>query len=132
MSNLFRNNRNIVLVFNANKSHDKKCRAAALSLDKNAVTIDISKAKVGAMDWLKIVEYLGIHVEDLINKDHPDFLELYQSNEIDLDDTSALKILHSHAEVLKFPIAIQNGHALLLKYKNEIYKLEDFEEGEGK
>ncbi len=130
MSNLFRNNRNIVLVFNAHKSHDKKCRAAALSLDKNAVTIDISKAKVGAMDWLKIAGYLGVQVEDLINKNHPDFLDLYQRNEIDLDDTSALKILHSHAEVLKFPIAIQNGHALFLKSKNEIYRLEELEEEE--
>lgn len=128
MSKIFKNNRNLVLVFNGHKSHDKKCRAAALAMDKNAIAIDVSQAKVGAMDWLKIAGFLEVEVQDLINKDHPDFLDLYHDSEIDLEDESALKILHSHGEVLQFPIAIFHKHALFLRSKNEIYKLEELED----
>ncbi len=128
MSRIFRNNQNLIVVFNGSKSHDKKCRAAAFSIDKNAVTIDVSQAKVGAMDWLKIAGFLKVRVQDLINKSHPDFLDLYHDKEVDLEDESALKILHSHGEVLKFPIAIWHQHALFLRSKNEIYRLEEFED----
>ena len=121
---------NVIIVFNSHKSHDKKCRAAAFTLDKHAITADIGTAKLGSMEWLKISQYLDVPVEELLNKQHPDFLAYYGNSEIELDDSSALKILSKNPDILKYPIGIYNKKALFLRSKNEIYRLEEFmEEG---
>lgn len=121
MPSLFsKNQHHLVLLYNSTRDLDKKCYAAAKSLDDQVIAIDISQAKLNPMDWLEVAELLHLEVQDLISKHHPDFLQIYGDGEVDLDPESALKILSKNPQVMINPIAVWNQETLILESRNII------------
>lgn len=124
---LFKDDHHITILYNSANSHDRKCYAASKSLDKHSFGIDLNHAKIKSMEWLEIAEMLEMNPEDLISKNHPNFKDLYGDGHVELDTFSALKVLQRHPETLIYPIAVRDHHAILLKSKHEIYRLDDEE-----
>lgn len=95
----------IKLFFHSENSIGKQVQAYVLASEKKILTIDISKTNVTGTQWKELAEGLGLPVSELINKEHPDFVQNYGDN-IDLEEEDWLKILDKKPEVLTTPIAI--------------------------
>ncbi len=46
--------------------------------------------------WLEIIDKLNIHISELINQKHPDFVKIYGDKEINLEQDDWLKLMEKH------------------------------------
>ncbi|MFD2565114.1 arsenate reductase family protein [Aquimarina rubra] len=95
----------ITLIYNSNNSLGKQTLGYVNSSKKDILSIDTAKTNITDTQWLEISNYLDIDISDLIDKKHPKFNELYNSN-IQLETNGWLKILDTHPEVVRYPIVI--------------------------
>lgn len=123
MKSIFKKDHRFILLYNSNTQFGKRCVFEAKSIDSEVYNIDLNQAKIGMMDWLKIADLLGIKTEELINKNHADFKQLYQDSDIDLEAYDAAKILHKQPQNLKYPVAIKNKKALFIRSLKDLLTL---------
>lgn len=95
----------IKLFFHSQSSIGKQIRAYVMASERKILTVDISKTNVTGTEWTELAEGLGIPISELINKEHPDFVQTYGEN-VNLEAEDWLKVLDKHPEVLTTPVAI--------------------------
>ncbi|GGF27092.1 arsenate reductase family protein [Echinicola rosea] len=100
---------------------DKQARAYARSVSRYVNEINIEKEHITTTGWRTILDKLHLRAKDLLNRAHPQ----YQSHIAGKtwDDESWLHILVKHPYLLKAPIAIKRGKAVLCIKPSEIFKL---------
>lgn len=104
----------IKLYYHSGNSLGKQTYAYVQSTDRKVLGIDISQTKVTGTQWVELAKNLGIRIDELINKDHPDFSQHYDEN-TNLEDEDWLKILDKMPIVLTYPIAIIGKKYVQLK-----------------
>ena len=102
------NSNQITFYYNSNSSISKQALAYLQDSHKKILTIDISETKVTTTQWAEISTKLKTPAKDLINKAHPDYTKIYNS-ESDLSDQDWLKVIENNPEVVAFPILIVNN-----------------------
>ncbi|MDO7172338.1 arsenate reductase family protein [Mariniflexile sp. AS56] len=102
----------IKLYYSSETSIGKQTYAFVVSSEKKVLGIDISKTKVPGSHWVDIADALGIEIQKLINRNHPDFIKEYGDKKIDLEQNDWLLILEKHPETLAFPVVIM-GHRII-------------------
>ena len=96
---------------------------------KDLLAIDVTKSNVTGTQWKELAEHLNKNIPDLIDKDHPIFIENYDKS-TDLDEDGWIKILDANPEVLNFPIVILGNTYLQIINPSDIQKhLEPNSEG---
>ncbi len=76
----------------------------AENLDTRA--IDIAKTKVSETNWAGLAEKLAIEIKDLVNTNHPNFKQHYDSS-IELSEHDWLKFLEHNPNTLAAPIVMK-------------------------
>lgn len=104
----------IKLYYHSENSLGKQTHAYVQSTDKKILTIDIAQTKVTGTQWIELARHLGVTVDKLINKQHPDFSQHYDEN-ANLEEEDWLKILDKMPIVLTYPIAIIGKNYVQLK-----------------
>ena len=99
-----------------------KCIAVAKASKADVQVIEIDKTKIAGTEWAEIAQLLDSTIDDLIAKNHPEFLKTYKQNAL-LDDKDAIKLLQHEPQVLAFPIAIRGDKAIQAKNSTDIMKL---------
>lgn len=99
------NKNEIKLFFHSESSIGKQIQAYVQASEKKILTIDISRTKVTGTQWAELATGLGLPISSLINKEHPDFTQLYGKH-VDLKEEDWLKILENNPKVLTAPVAI--------------------------
>jgi arsenate reductase-like glutaredoxin family protein len=107
-------NNEIKLYYHSDNSLGKQTNAYVESSDKKILTIDISQTKVTGTQWIEIARNLGVTVDQLINKEHPDFSQNY-NDDADMNEDDWLKVLDKMPIVLTYPIAIIGKKFVQLK-----------------
>lgn len=107
-------NDEIKLYYHSGNSLGKQTYAYVQSTDRKVLGIDISKTKVTGTQWVELAKNLGIRIDELIDKEHPDFSQHY-NEDADLEDEDWLKILDKMPIVLTYPIAIIGQKYVQLK-----------------
>ena len=107
--------------FSPGQSLDKQARAYARSVSKNINEIDIQKQRITTTGWRNILNKLNLRAKDLLNRAHPDYQALIAGNT--WDDESWLHILVNNPHLVKAPIAIKKGRAILCTKPQEVLKL---------
>ena len=111
----------IKLYFHSESSIGKQIQAYVLASERKILTIDISKTNVTGTQWIELAKGLGLEVSELINKEHPDFVQNY-GEQPNLDTDDWLKVLDKHPEVLSTPIAIIGEHYVQLNAPSDFLK----------
>lgn len=104
----------IKLYYHSENSLGKQTNAYVQSSGKKILAIDISQTKVTGTQWIEIARHLGVPVDQLINKEHPDFSQNYDET-INLEEEDWLKILDKMPIVLTYPVAIIGDKYVQLK-----------------
>lgn len=104
----------IKLYYHSENSLGKQTHAYVASSDKKILAIDIAQTKVTGTQWIELARHLGMKVDELINKEHPDFSQHYEEN-ANLQEEDWLKILDKMPIVLTYPIAIIGENYVQLK-----------------
>jgi len=107
-------NNEIKLYYHSQNSLGKQTHAYVQSTDKKILAIDISQTKVTGTQWIELARGLGVHVEKLIDKKHPDFSQNYDEN-ANMEEEDWLKVLDKMPIVLTYPIAIIGRNYVQLK-----------------
>ncbi len=120
------NNNEIKLYYHSENSLGKQTLAYVQSTDKKVLAIDISQIKVTGTQWIELASHLGVTVDKLINREHPDFSQHYNEN-ANMEEEDWLKILDKNPIVLTYPIAIIGNRYVQLKGPADFVKYMDYE-----
>jgi len=109
------------LFFDCKLNTHKKTRALAKSITDHVNEFDLQHNKLSKLRWLEILNMLQMRPKDILNKAN----KKYQSELAghDFDDDNWLEILRNNPCMIKAPIAIMNGKAVLCMNPQDIYLL---------
>lgn len=111
----------MVLIFDNESSTHRKTRALAKSITKHINECSLRHNKLSKLRWAKIIMMLNLRPKDLLNKAEPKYQQMIAGH--DFDDDDWLEIIRENTDLLKGPIAIMNGKAILCVKPKDIYKL---------
>ncbi|MGJ8592600.1 MAG: arsenate reductase family protein [Aquaticitalea sp.] len=108
------NENEIKLYYSSENSLGKQTNAYVDASEKKILAIDISKTKVTGTQWIELARNLGVGVDQLIDKKHPDFEQNYGEN-VNMEEEDWLKVLDKMPVTLTYPIAIVGKKYVQLK-----------------
>ena len=120
------NNNEIKLYYHSENSLGKQTNAYVQSSDKKILAIDIAQTKVTGTQWIELARKLGFRVDQLINKQHPDFEQNYGKN-VNMQEEDWLKVLDKMPITLTYPIAIIGKKYVQLKGPADFVKYMEYE-----
>ncbi len=118
-----------LLIYYDNKSSlHKKTRALAYSITNHVHEVDFDHYKLTKLMWGEILILLGLQAKQLLNKSDPKYQTLIARH--DFEEDAWLEILVKNPDLIKAPVAIFNGKAVLCENPKDIYKLTEGQEKE--
>lgn len=113
--------REILIYYNPESSNDRKTVAHAQGLANHIQTYSFDKAAATGTNWLRILNALEVRPKDLLNKAHPFYQNNIRGRDFNEDDWA--QVLRRSPFLLKAPIAMRGGKAVLCNTATDIYKL---------
>jgi arsenate reductase (glutaredoxin) len=111
----------LTLVYDPRTAAGKKIKALAHSISNNVNEIDIITTRLTTTLWKEIVQMLGNDPKSLLCKSNEAYQEKVKGNFFTMDGW--MNVLLNSPELLRGPIAITHGKALICENPNEILKL---------
>jgi len=111
----------ILLIYNPDSSSDRKTVAHAQSLSKHVRSLAFDTHPATRTHFSSIIDLLGVHPRELLNKADPYYQENIRGREF--DDEDWLNVLLRNPQLLKSPIAVKGKKAIICKTPTDIYKL---------
>lgn len=112
----------IFLLYNPTSSSGKQTRALAKSMNNHVNEVDALHEKLGPTYWKEVVNMLGMEPKELLDRSHPEYQAKVAGNTYTMNGW--LDVLMHNPHLLKAPIAIYNGRAILCQQPNDVLKLE--------
>jgi arsenate reductase len=112
----------LFLLYNPQTSTGKQTKAIALSLNNHIYEIDTLHEKLGPTYWKEVVNMLHLDPKQLLDKSHPDYKAKVAGNMYTMNGW--LDVLMYNPHLLRCPIAIFNGKAILCQKPTDVLKLE--------
>lgn len=120
------NPREILIYYNPDSNSHRQVIAYAKSLARHVKTYAFSQAPSTGTSWQQIINTLGVHPRELMNKSNPYYQEHIRGR--DFDDESWIKVLMNNPDLIIAPIAIRGDRALLCRSATDILKLQIIQE----
>ena len=116
------------LLLNCSSASHKKTRAYAYSVTKHVNECNLKHSHISTMRWADILSMLDMRPKDLLDRSNPKYQAEMAGH--DFDDESWLEILAHNPCLLKAPIAVMHGRAVLCVNPKDILKLSTQKESE--
>ena len=94
----------VSLYYHSETALGKQTRAYIESSEKDILTRDLAKENLTGTQWAEIAEGLHKNIDDLIDKEHPKFVEEYGSGDMVMDEHDWIKILDNYPEAMVNPV----------------------------
>ena len=111
----------LTLVYDPKSASGKKIKALAHSISNNVNEIDYTSTRLTTTLWKEIIQMLGNDPKSILNKSNAAYREKVSGNTFTMHGW--LNILLNSPELIRGPIAIIHGKALVCENPNEILKL---------
>lgn len=111
----------LFLLYNPQTSTGKQTKAIALTINSHINEVDAMREKMGPTYWKEVVTLLGLNPEELLDHSNPEYKSKVGNNTYTMNGW--LDVLMHNPQLLKAPIAIFNGKAVLCKTPTDIFKL---------
>lgn len=119
MGTIAKDKREIRLYYHSGTSLGKKTHAYVASSEKEILTIDLANTQITGTQWAELASGLNKNISDLVNTEHPHFVEVYGSKKPNLDEHDWLWVLEKHPETLAHPIIIVGPNFYALNTPSE-------------
>lgn len=116
-----RGEREIVIYYNPELSAHRQTIAYARSEAPYVEAFAFDHADLNATRWEEILTALGLHPSEILNEEHPFFIENLEGR--DFDEVSWIKIIMNNPELVKAPIAVRGQRAILCLNPKDVYRL---------
>lgn len=113
--------REIMIYYNPESSSDRKTVAYARGVVPHLKTYAFHQTPSTGASWQHIIEALGLHPKELLNKAHPYYQQHIRGREF--DEESWIKVLRYNPDLIKAPIAMRGGRAILCCTPTDIFRL---------
>ena len=111
----------LFLLYDPHSSKGKQTKAIALSINCHINEIDAIHEKMGPTYWKEVINLLGMEPRELLDKSHPEYRAKVAGNGYTMNGW--LDVLMHNPQLLKCPIAIYHGKAVLCQRPTDILKL---------
>jgi arsenate reductase len=111
----------IFLLYDPATSDGKKTKAIALDICSHINEVDTSKDKLGPTYWKEVINLLGIEPKELLNQSHTEYKTKVGDQNYTMNGW--LDILIHNPQLIKCPIAIFNGKAVVCSQPTDILKI---------
>ncbi len=111
----------LFLVYSPSSSVGKQTRAIAHDICNHINEVDVNREKLSPTYWKEIVNMAGVHPDDLLDHTHEDYKVKVSSNSYTMDGW--LEVLVHNGHLIKYPIVIFNGTAVLCRTPTDIMKI---------
>ena len=101
--------REIMIYYNPESSSDRKTVAHAQSFSKHIKSYAFGQTPSTGTSWHQIINALGKHPKELLNKAHPYYQKHIRGREF--DEESWIKVIRRNPDILKAPIAVRGRRA---------------------
>lgn len=114
------NKREIKLFYNAETNKGMQTLAYAKSSKKKVLDVNLDKVKVTATQWAELAKLLGKPIKELINTEHPDFVNNYGKNLKPHSDEDWLKVMENNPKVITQPILVNGEKAVQIDTPSKV------------
>ena len=111
----------LFLVYDPHSNVGKQTRAIAHDICNHVNEVDVVHEKLSPTYWKEIVNMAGVHPKDLLDQSHPDYKAKVSSNAFTMDGW--LEVLVHDGHLIKYPIVIFNGNAVVCHTPTDIMKI---------
>jgi len=111
----------LFLLYNPQSNSGKQTKAIALTINNHINEVDALHEKLGPTYWKEVVNLLGIAPQELLDQSNPEYKSKVAGNAYTMNGW--LDVLMHNPQLLKAPIAIFNGKAVLCQTPTDIFKL---------
>lgn len=122
MGVIAKNENQITLYYNSETSLGKQTYAYVESAEKDILAVDISKTKVTGTQWAELADNLNIPIKNLVDQDHPNFVEVYGKDKVDLDENDWFSVLEKTPSVLTCAIVVDAKKTIPIKSPSDFVK----------
>ncbi len=112
----------ITLIYNSGTSLGKQTYGYVCTSEKDILAIDTLKTNITGTQWLEIADGLDLEISDLIQKEFPNYLKLYDPK-VKLKPEDWIKIIKNHPGVIIFPIIIMEDKFYQIKNPSDFIRL---------
>lgn len=113
----------LFLLYNPQTSTGKQTKAMAKSINNHINEVDATKVRLGPTYWKEVINLLGLTPKNLLDKSHPEYQAKVRGNAYTMNGW--LDVLIHNPQLLKAPIAIYHGKAILCQKPTDVLRLED-------
>lgn len=113
--------REILIYYNPKSNSDRRTVAHAQSVVNHVRSFAFDKTPSTSTSWQMILNSLGLHPKEILNKAKPYYQKHIRGKEFDQE--SWVNILKHNPDLIKAPIAIRGNKAILCNSPTDIYKL---------
>jgi len=111
----------ISILYNPDCSKAKKVYAYARSIANKVTFMEYSSSRKTATQWKQILVSLGLKPKDLLDKSKRYYQENLRGR--DFEDRDWLHVVMNNSNLIRSPIALRGGKAMLLDNPTDIYHL---------
>lgn len=111
----------LFLACDPNSNLGKQTRAIAHDICKHINEVDVIHEKLSPTYWKEIVNIAGVHPDDLLDHSHPYYNSKVAAYTYTMDGW--LEVLVHDAHLIKYPIVIFSGDAVVCHTPTDIMKL---------
>jgi arsenate reductase len=112
----------LFLLYDPHSSCGRQTKAVALALTKNIHEVDAIHEKLGPTYWKEVVTLLHLEPKELLNRSSAEYQQKIAGNSFTMNGW--LDVLMHNPQLLRAPIAIYNGEAVLCEKPTDVLKLQ--------
>jgi|SRR5690606_3538667 len=111
----------LFLLYNPETSTGKQTKAYAMTMNSHINEVNAMHAKLGPTYWKEVVTMLGMQPKEIMDRSNPDYQKKIAGNTYTMNGW--LDVIMHNPHLIKAPIAIFNGKAVLCCTPTDIFKL---------
>ena len=115
--------REIVIFYKPNIKKDSNTYVLASQISNHIRDIDVLKEKLTSTQLKKIIDLLGLPIEDLIERDSDIYKRMYQDKAF--DEAGWLSVLVQNPDLLRTPIVFKGKKGMLIETPSNVLSLDD-------
>lgn len=116
----------LFLIYDPHSNVGKQTKAMAMDICSHINEVDVVHEKMSPTYWREILNMLGVHPDELLDRTHPDYKKMVDDNNYTMDGW--LEVLLHAGHLVKYPIVVFNQSAVLCHTPTDIMKLKPAEE----
>lgn len=115
--------REIVIFYKPNIKKDSNTYVLASQISNHIRDIDVLKEKLTSTQLKKIIDLLGLPIEDLIERDSDIYKRMYQDKAF--DEAGWLSVLVQNPDLLRTPIVFKGKKGMLIETPSNVLSLDE-------